>query len=117
MNPPSRKMRIEAAYHAFMHEAAAHEREGRLRQAWTSLECAHVLGQSTTSLHVRSHIAMLGLAWRTRVWREVIGQIFRTFGAIVATWIWVPTGNTGRADVSAFRKMPIPDDLRKLMAD
>jgi hypothetical protein len=29
--------------------------------------------------------------------------------------IWVPVGNTGRANVRALKAMPVPDDLRSVL--
>jgi hypothetical protein len=47
----------------------------------------------------------------------VVGQLSRIAGATLATWIWVPEGNTGRANISAFKRMPIPPELRKELAE
>jgi hypothetical protein len=30
--------------------------------------------------------------------------------------IWVPAGNTGGANVSALRRMPVPPDLERILA-
>jgi hypothetical protein len=35
--------------------------------------------------------------------------------AAVFSRIWVPVGNTGRADVGAMKSMPIPQDLRGVL--
>jgi hypothetical protein len=35
--------------------------------------------------------------------------------AAIFSCLWVPAGNTGRANVSATKPMPIPDDLRRLL--
>jgi hypothetical protein len=83
--------------------------------AFSRLERAHVLGQRSTIAHVRAHWAMLTLAWRHRNVREVRGQAGRILGAALFTWLWVPDGNTGGANVSAFRRMEIPPDLRRLL--
>jgi hypothetical protein len=48
-------------------------------------------------------------------WREVIGQSTRIVAAAVFSRIWVPIGNTGRANVSAIEPMTVPDDLRSLL--
>jgi hypothetical protein len=48
-------------------------------------------------------------------WREIRGQLSRIFAAAIFSRIWVPVGNTGRANVSALTPMPMPDDLRILM--
>jgi hypothetical protein len=57
---------------------------------------------------------MLRYAIEQRDWREVMGQLARLalapLGALTGR---IPIGNTGRSNVSAFQKMPIPDDLRR----
>jgi len=50
------------------------------------------------------------LAWAVRhsKLKECFGQLFRIAGAVTATPIGlVPVGNTGGANVSPFKKMPI----------
>ena len=47
--------------------------------------------------------------------REVFGQLKRMVAAAIFSRLWVPPGNTGRANVSAVEPMPIPDDLRRLL--
>ena len=76
---------------------------------------AHILSQRWTLPHVRVHWRMLSAALAERDRREVIGQAVRIVAAAVFSRIWVPIGNTGRADVSAMRPMPVPDDLRTLL--
>jgi Protein of unknown function (DUF3703) len=81
--------------------------------AFRHLERAHVLGQATTNHHVRTHVAMLQWAVRQRAHRESLGQVIRIIGAAAKTAIGlVPEGNTGGANVSPLRRLPIPDDLR-----
>jgi hypothetical protein len=80
------------------------------------LERAHVLAQRMTGPHVRVHWLMLLAGFHQRDCREVIGQIPRVIAALAFSRIWVPTGNTGRARVSALKPMPIPDDLRHLIS-
>lgn len=110
-----RKLALRHAYDRYLREAHAHTRDRRIDAAWACLEAAHILGQQSTRLHVASHWAMLRLAWRTRNRPEIGGQIARLLGAAVATWLWVPVGNSGRANVSAFAPAPIPDDLATLI--
>ena len=47
--------------------------------------------------------------------REVLGQLPRIVASILFSRLWVPCGNSGRARVSAFKPMPVPDDLRHLV--
>ena len=88
---------------------------GDSARAFKHLERAHILGQRLTSLHVRTHIAMLRLGWSRRDLREVVGQILRILAAALFSRIWVPIGNTGGANVPAMRPMPIPPDLRAIL--
>lgn len=109
MTDPIQQLRI---YACLMHEferSAGQDRELRLR--W--LTAAHIVGQAHFRLHLHNHTAMLGYAVRTRDWREVVGQLFRialvplghTFGRL-------PTGNIGRATVSAFQPMALDAGTR-----
>jgi hypothetical protein len=47
--------------------------------------------------------------------REVVGQVPRIVASLLFSRLWVPRGNSGRARVSAFRPMPVPGDLRRLV--
>jgi hypothetical protein len=96
--------------------AQAAERSGYPAAAFRHLERAHVLGQGATVQHVRVHLRMLGWGLRQRKSGEVIGQITRVFGAATKTWAGlIPQGNTGGANVSGFKSMPIPEDLADLI--
>lgn len=104
---------------AFDHEwrlAIAARRSGNLETAFHHLERAHILGQRHTWLHVRSHLGMLAIGCQRRDGREVVGQLTRIVAAALFSRIWVPLGNTGGAKVSATRPMPVPEDLRELLA-
>jgi len=80
--------------------------------AWRNLEIAHIVSQPYFSLHLAVHWSMLCFAVRLRDSGEIFGQIFRLvlvpLGSITGR---LPIGNTGRANVSAFRTMPIPPGL------
>ena len=84
-------------------------------RAFYHLARAHILGQRYTWQHVRVHWLMLRLGASLHDWREVAGQASRMLAATFFSRIWVPIGNTGRADVSAMKPMPIPQDLRDLL--
>ena len=90
------------------------EQWGNVDGAFRHLERAHVLGQPLTATHVRVHWEMLRWALRQRRPREIIGQLLRIVGAATKTALgWVPHGNTGGANVSPIRPMPIPPDLQQ----
>ncbi len=84
--------------------------------AWTALERAHIISQPALGPHLRVHWLMFGFAVRLRQPREVAGQALRLalapLGAITGR---VPWGNTGRAGVSAFERMPLPSDLAAVL--
>ncbi len=103
---------------AFAHEwtlAQAARRAGDLGLAFRHLERAHILGQRRTWLHVKSHMGMLQVGWQRHDAREIVGQLTRILAAATFSRIWVPTGNTGGANVSATRPMPVPADLQDII--
>jgi hypothetical protein len=109
---------LRDAWTAELAEARAENARGDLAREWQHLERAHILSQPMAGAHVRTHLAMLSYAWRRRDTREVLGQLFRLLVAAPGSWTGrYPLGNTGGADVSAFRPMPVPDDLRGLLGD
>ena len=90
---------------------------GDFNTAFVHLERAHILGQASTRLHVRVHLAMLRLALRQRQTGAAWGQLFRLIGAALFTAIGlVPNGNTGGSNVSAFKPMEISADLQRLIS-
>lgn len=110
--------RIRPAVDAELEAAGAQEALGDSRASFRHLERAHVLGQASTVQHVRVHVQMFLWALRHRVFREARGQVLRIVGAATKTALgWVPTGNTGGANVSPFKPMPIPDDLRRVLTE
>jgi hypothetical protein len=80
------------------------------------LETAHVLGQESTYWHVLVHIKMLLWAVRNTKVNEFFGQLFRIIGAATKTVFGlVPQGNTGGANVSPFKKMPLRPELQGII--
>jgi Protein of unknown function (DUF3703) len=106
---------LRDAYDAELTAAGRATVEGNVERAFEHLGRAHILSQRFTWRHVHVHWLMLKLGLSVRDWPEVIGQLSRIVAAAVFSRIWVPIGNTGRANVSAMQPMPIPDDLRKLL--
>jgi len=89
---------------------------GDAQQEFAHLERAHVLGQESTYWHVKVHVLMLLWAIRNRSVRETLGQAFRIVGAATNTAFGlVPQGNTGGANVSPFKKVPITPELAALI--
>lgn len=83
--------------------------------AFRHFERAHILSQRRTWDHVRSHAWMWLAGWRRGDAREVLGQTLRMLAALLFSRIWVPEGNTGGANVSALRPMPVSEDLRSIL--
>jgi hypothetical protein len=110
MNPALRN-----AYEAELSAASAARVAGKVEVAFHHLERAHILSQRYTSEHVHVHWLMLRLGASAGAWSEVIGQSTRIVAAAMFSRIWVPIGNTGRANVSAIKPMSVPDDLRSLL--
>jgi hypothetical protein len=97
---------------AFRRELNASKNAADKRTEFAHLERAHVLGQASTVLHVVAHVHMAAWALRERDLRELRGQLFRIVGAATKTALgWIPSGNTGGANVSPFKPLPIPTDL------
>jgi Protein of unknown function (DUF3703) len=104
---------LRSAYVAELTAAEAATQQGEIEQAFCHLARAHILSQRFTRWHVHVHWLMLRLAAAIGDWREVRGQLSRILAAAIFSRIWVPAGNTGRANVSAMKPMPIPDDLQE----
>jgi hypothetical protein len=97
---------------AFRRELNASKSAPDKNAEFAHLERAHVLGQASTVLHVVAHVRMAAWALRERDLRELRGQLFRIVGAATKTALgWIPSGNTGGANVSPFKPLPIPADL------
>lgn len=93
-------------------------RAGDPKRSFHHLERAHVLGQPSTRQHVRVHVHMLIWGVRTMSAREVLGQLMRIVGAATKTpFGLVPRGNTGGANISPFRPLPVPDELEARIAE
>lgn len=114
-NPQSAAaMKTIAAY--VRHELDAATSEVTPADSFRRLERAHVLSQVSTVAHVRVHWHMLVWGIRQGDVREVVGQILRIAGALIKTALgMVPLGNTGGANVSPFKPMPVPEDLAAIL--
>ncbi|MCH8544871.1 MAG: DUF3703 domain-containing protein [Alcanivorax sp.] len=109
---------LAAAFREEMKKARAARANGDIKACLKYLERAHVLGQRNLWPHILTHAWMLRVGWRQRDYREVFGQILRLAATVPGALTgWVPAGNTGRANVSALRRMPIPAEFRPYFAD
>lgn len=90
---------------------------GQRDLAFRHLERAHVLGQSSTVQHVRTHWHMFIWGKRSKSLRETLGQVVRMVGAATKTAVGlVPSGNTGGSNISPFKPLPMPQDLATILA-
>lgn len=112
---PNTQAALHEAFEASMAAGEAALQAGEMANAYAAFERAHVLGQPLTGRHLRAHLGFLRWALRQRDLRELFGQLTRIVAALLFTRIWLPTGNTGGARVSAFRPMPVSDELARLL--
>lgn len=83
---------------------------------WYHLERAHILGQPYPMQHTAVHWSMLCFGFRTKNLHEIVGQLPRLlFGGVKSFVGKIPTGNTGGANVSALKPMPISQELRDII--
>jgi hypothetical protein len=88
----------------------------RHQEALAHFEAAHILGQSHTWRHVRSHLAILRWSVACADRRELFGQLGRLVGASLFTWWWVPLGNPGTTRVGAFTPHAVPPELALILS-
>ncbi len=111
MNPA-----VKAAYRIEMTRAQKARVAGDLDVAFAALERAHILGQRFLLPHITTHLQMLAIGWRRGDAREVVGQVMRLLATVPGFVLgWIPQGNTGGANVSALKPMPLPSDLQPLL--
>jgi hypothetical protein len=108
--------RIKPHFEAELREAERCKAQRDPAGSFQHLERAHVLGQSSTRLHLRAHWLMLKWAVRNVRPREFAGQVLRIIGAATKTAMGlVPEGNTGGSNVSPFKRMGVPGDLAAII--
>ena len=92
--------------------APAQDREAR----WALLMAAHVVGQHHLGLHWDSHVRMLRQALHEGDRREAAGQLLRLALVPLGHALRrLPSGNIGRATVSAFAPMQPPPQVAALV--
>jgi hypothetical protein len=109
--------RLKQAFNEEVQRARGSFAAGDLDAAFLHFERAHVLGQWYVGPHTLTHVGMLRIGWSRRDLREILGQLLRIPGGMIGSAIGrVPRGNTGGSNISALRSLPIPPDLRELLA-
>lgn len=112
------KLSLEEHIEAEIAKAAELSQAGDDEAAFHHLERAHVLGQASTYYHTRVHLLMLKHGLKARDIRETTGQVLRIAGAATKTPLGIyPKGNTGGANVSPLKPMPVPDDLAEILRE
>jgi hypothetical protein len=106
---------MDEAYEQEVKQADEALQRDDFETAFRYLERAHVLAQRVTGRHIFIHWRMLVVGLRRGDVREAIGQVPRIVASILLSRLWVPRGNSGRSRVSAFKPMPVPNDLRHLV--
>ena len=116
MKPPGAISNSQQDIYTFLMRGFIAAAPEQLEDRWEWLIAAHVAVQQQFSLHWRVHWQMLRFALETRDYREVAGQLLRLalvpLGHAVGR---LPAGNTGRANVNAFRPMAVSDRNRALL--
>jgi hypothetical protein len=108
--------KLREAYEAALRQGRTALAAGELDAAFAHFERAHVLGQWYVRAHTLAHVGMLRVGWRRRDLGEIAGQLFRIPGGALGSALGrVPRGNTGGANVSALREMPIPPELEDIL--
>jgi hypothetical protein len=116
MTPHPLSPSARLAFETSLDVAKEHLVEREYSAAWLALERAHVLGQSSVWLHVRSHWWMLVCGLAEKNVSEMVGQIVRLALSIPGSALGrYPRGNTGRANVDMFRPMRMAPDLEGLL--
>jgi hypothetical protein len=84
--------------------------------AFRHLERAHVIGQTFVGAHAKAHWLMFKLEFRRRRFAAVSGQAARLVLGIIGSAVGVvPIGNTGGTEISMFKRLPIPPDLKEII--
>ena len=103
---------LRSAFAAEMSAARAAFATGDLATSFGRLERAHILGQRALWPHIVTHWWMLKVGARRSDRREIRGQIARMIAAVVGyVFGWVPLCNTGGANVSSLKPMPVPPEF------
>lgn len=108
---------LKSAFESEMSQASFLYAAGDFQRSFRHLERAHILGQRFYIPHVISHWWMLKVGFGRMDLREIVGQILRIAASVGSLLGWVPVGNTGGANVSPIRPMPIPKDLVPLLKE
>lgn len=111
-NSQEHSKKLRAAFEQHMNKARDLYDEKQWQACFYELENAHVLGQQQIWPHTLSHLWMLKVGWKLNNWKEILGQLLRAAASPFITPIWVPLGNTGGANISPIKPMPLREELK-----
>ena len=107
---------LKQAYNEELKHYSFYLENKQYTNAWYHLERSHIIGQSYPIEHTYSHWLMLKFGFRQKDTKEVFGQIIRLLVGGWKSFInHVPLGNTGGANVPPLKRMPIPNDIEKVL--
>ncbi|NVK22273.1 MAG: DUF3703 domain-containing protein [Kangiellaceae bacterium] len=104
-------MNIDQAFKHELQLAKQLLKNQQFEASFHHLERAHILSQPFYIKHLTSHYWMFIHGLKRLDGKEIFGQIIRMLGSIGSLFGKYPLGNTGGANVSPFKPMPIPEDL------
>ncbi|WP_298782355.1 DUF3703 domain-containing protein [uncultured Polaribacter sp.] len=104
---------IKVEFKKQIHLGKALLKEKRYKNAFYHFENAHILGQNHIVRHTISHYWMFIIGIKSKNGREIIGQFIRIIASLLFTLVWVPKGNSGGANISPIKIMPIRKELKK----
>lgn len=88
---------------------------GNLKEAWSHLERAHILGQQYPYAHTFVHWKMLQFGFKIKSGKEIVGQIPRlVFGGVKSFVGIIPAGNPGGSNVLPLKPFDIEKELQDI---
>lgn len=108
--------KVKDAFWNEVHDGKVLQINKEFNKAFKHFERAHILGQSNAFLHTYSHICMLKIGFVKKDFKEILGQLLRIPSGFIGSLIGIyPQGNTGGSNISAFKKLKVPDDLADIL--
>lgn len=107
---------LQSAFYERVDLAKSYYLQGELNKSFAALEEAHILGQSYIKEHTLVHFWMLKIGIKRGDLQEIFGQLLRIPMGIVGSLTgYIPKGNTGGANISMSKTLPIPSHLQKFL--
>lgn len=111
------KVTVQEQFKAELSKAKSAIAAQDFETAWIALQCAHILGQRDAIAHTIAHWNMLKLAWKQHDSQEIASQLMPTLFAVPLTLLYgrVRSLRGGRANVNDSERMPIPEDIQRIL--